>query len=316
MGHGTRRPKIVLFLRTILRLGAAVSSRESREIGGPLPSPRRSGGMAKRKSRAAGSTLPRRSEKPGGLVDFRTAKWKTGWPGGLFQGEAENFSTAKWERRAGRWTFARRSEKPGGQVDFSKAKRRSSASQADFRTAKRRSFGGRGLSHGEAANWGAQSLRVYKRKEKPQAAKGDGTANFVTKGRRGRRRFVAGSSPKRIRNDAGKTWLFGRKGAKMAVPKGKKAKSPQPPRPTPKSPPRGYPQRLLDPTCATSAKRATRHPAPVRPLERSLWVPPTTEPFRLAPSGKPRKGKGRKEEPPMPRPPPLCPRWVSHPNSA
>ena len=153
-------------------------------------------------------------------------------------------------------------------------------------------------SDGEAANGGAEPLRAYKRKEKAQDAKGDETANFVTKGRRGRRRFVAGSSPKRIRNDAGKTWLFGRKGAKMAVPKGKKAKSLKPPRPTPKSPPRGYPQRLLDPTCAASAKRATRHPAPVRPLERSLWVPPTTEPFRLAPSGKPRKEKEERRNQP------------------
>ena len=116
--------EISAYIKERAALGAAVSSRESREIGGPLPSPRRSGGMAKRKSRAAGSTLPRRSEKPGGLVDFRTAKWKTGRFGGLFHGEAENFSTAKWESWAGWWTFARRSEKPGGQVDFSTAKRR------------------------------------------------------------------------------------------------------------------------------------------------------------------------------------------------
>ena len=92
------------------------------------------------KNRVGWWTFARRSEKPGGLVDFRTAKWKTGWFGGLFHGEAENFSTAKWESRAGWWTFARRSEKPGGQVDFS--------------TAKRRSSGGPGrLSHGEVAKF-------------------------------------------------------------------------------------------------------------------------------------------------------------------
>lgn len=174
-GYDTEPPKIVLFTRTILRQGAAVSSRGSREIGGPLPSPRRSGGMAKRKSRAAGSTLPRRSEKRGEPVDFRTAKWKTGRFGGLFHGEARKPSglaglshgeAAKLGRRG---TFARRSGVVSGAQSFA-----------------RRS--------GEVG--APQPLRAYKRKEKPQAAKGDGTANFVTKGRRTCRRLVAGSSPK------------------------------------------------------------------------------------------------------------------------
>ena len=101
----------------------------------------------------------------------------------------------------------------------------------------------------------------------------------------------------------------------MAVPKGKKAKSPKPPRPTPKAPqgatPNDYSTQRAQP--AQKGQRGTR-PSPTA-REVSLGAP-TTEPFRLAPSGKPRKGKGRKEEPPMPRPPPLCPRWVSHPNSA
>ena len=104
--------------------------------------------------RRSGELLYGEVGKPGGLVGFRMAKWKTGWPGGLFNGEAAK-------------------------------------------------FGGRGLSHGEAANWGAEPLRAYKRKEKPQAVKGDETANFVTKGRRGRRRLVAGSSPNCSRNVAG-----------------------------------------------------------------------------------------------------------------
>ena len=55
--------------------------------------------------------------------------------------------------------------------------------------------------------------------------------------------------------------------------------------------------------CAASANARPGDPAPVRLLEKALWVPPTTEPFRPAPSGKP-KGKG-KEEPRMKRAPPL-----------
>lgn len=53
-------------------------------------------------------------------------------------------------------------------------------------------------------------------------------------------------------------------------------------------------------------------PAPACLLEKALWVPPTTDPFRWAPGGKPEKGK-RKER--------RNPRWHDrprspHPNSA
>ena len=47
--------------------------------------------------------------------------------------------------------------------------------------------------------------------------------------------------------------------------------------------------------CAASANARPGDPAPVRLLEKALWVPSTTEPFRKAPSGKPereRKTKG------------------------
>ena len=47
--------------------------------------------------------------------------------------------------------------------------------------------------------------------------------------------------------------------------------------------------------CAASANARPGDPAPVRLLEKALWAPPTTEPFRPAPSGKPereRKTKG------------------------
>ena len=68
--------------------------------------------------------------------------------------------------------------------------------------------------------------------------------------------------------------------------------------------------------CAASANARPGDPAPVRLLEKALWVPPTTEPFRPAPSGKPERERKRKGGSPMPRPPPVCPRPVSHDRSA
>ena len=46
--------------------------------------------------------------------------------------------------------------------------------------------------------------------------------------------------------------------------------------------------------CAASANARPGAPAPVRLLEKALWVPPTTEPFRPAPSGKPERKKERR----------------------
>ena len=68
--------------------------------------------------------------------------------------------------------------------------------------------------------------------------------------------------------------------------------------------------------CAASANARPGDPAPVRLLEKALWVPPTTEPFRPAPSGKPERERKRKGGSPMPRPPPVRPRPVSHDRSA
>ena len=207
-------------------------------------------------------------------MDFRTAKRKTGRGGGLSHGEVKN--------RAARWTFPRRS----GEV-------RGAGLLSHGEAAK---FGGRGLSHGEAANWGAEPLRAYKRKEKAQAAKGDETANFVTKGRRGRRRLVAGSSPNGIRNVAGKTWLFGRKGAKMAVPKGKKAKSPQG---RPPKPPKGLPPTTTRPNVRSQRKKGNEAPRP-SPTARevSLGAPnDRTFPLGAERRGKPAKSDQRRNQP-------------------
>ena len=45
---------------------------------------------------------------------------------------------------------------------------------------------------------------------------------------------------------------------------------------------------------AASANARPGDPAPVRLLEKALWVPLTTEPFRPAPSGKPERKKERR----------------------
>ena len=79
--------------------------------------------------------------------------------------------------------------------------------------------------------------------------------------------------------------------AKLALPAGGKARRPKP------RPPRGGPAQRPRPApgfCAASANARPGDPAPVRLLEKALWVPPTTEPFRKAPSGKPERERQTK----------------------
>ena len=90
--------------------------------------------------------------------------------------------------------------------------------------------------------------------------------------------------------------------AKLALPAGEKPAAPKP------RPPRGGPAQRPRPApgfCAASANARPGDPAPVRLLEKALWVPPTTEPFRPAPSGKPERERKRKGGTPMKRAPPL-----------
>ena len=87
--------------------------------------------------------------------------------------------------------------------------------------------------------------------------------------------------------------------AKLALPAGEKPAAPKP------RPPRGGPAQRPRPApgfCAASANARPGDPAPVRLLEKALWVPPTTEPFRPAPSGKPERKKERRK-----------PGWNAHP---
>ena len=79
--------------------------------------------------------------------------------------------------------------------------------------------------------------------------------------------------------------------AKLALPAGEKPAAPKP------RPPRGGPAQRPRPAPgfrAASANARPGDPAPVRLLEKALWVPPTTEPFRPAPSGKPERKKERR----------------------
>jgi len=116
--------------------------------------------------------------------------------------------------------------------------------------------------------------------------------------------FVAGSSP--LVN-----LLFCQRRAKLWLRRGKT------PPPNPAAP-RGAPydrDRLpARPQPARGLAPATRPSQPAR--EGSLGAP-NDRPFPLGARRKARNGKAkRKEEPPMARPPPLCPRPVSHDHSA
>ena len=90
--------------------------------------------------------------------------------------------------------------------------------------------------------------------------------------------------------------------SETGVADGEKPAAPNPGRP------RGGPPQRPRPAPGFRAASATARPgdsAPVRLLEKALWVPPTTEPFRPAPSGKPERERKRKGGSPMPRPPPV-----------
>ena len=89
----------------------------------------------------------------------------------------------------------------------------------------------------------------------------------------------------------------------MAVPKGKKAKSPKPPRPTPKAP-KGLPPTTARPNVRSQRKKGNEAPRPSPTAREVSLGAPTTEPFRLAPSGKPQREKERRTTP-MTRAPPL-----------
>lgn len=148
-----------------------------------------------------------------------------------------------------------------------------------------------GLLHGEVAK--PTTAVAFARPRAFPAARPAGTARFlITRGKAsfyetatfGRRKVFFCSPFCGL--------LFCPARAKLALPAGEKPAAPKP------RPPRGGPAQRPRPApgfCAASANARPGDPAPVRLLEKALWAPPTTEPFRPAPSGKPereRKTKG------------------------
>ena len=160
--------------------------------------------------------------------------------------------------------------------EFRKAKRESRPPRPDFFAAKRESRQRRSPLPGRAFS----------------AARPAGTARFlITRGKAsfyetatfGRRKVFFCSPFCGLH--------FCRTRAKLALPAGEKPAAPKP------RPPRGGPAQRPRPApgfCAASANARPGDPAPVRLLEKALWVPPTTEPFRPAPSGKPERKKERR----------------------
>ena len=89
--------------------------------------------------------------------------------------------------------------------------------------------------------------------------------------------------------------------AKLALPAGEKPAAPKP------RPPRGGPAQRPRPApgfCAASANARPGDPAPVRLLEKALWVPPNDRTFSEGAFRKARKGKEKERRKPG---------WNAHP---
>ena len=181
------------------------------------------------------------------------------------------------ESRPRRWEFrTSKCESRPRHSDFFTAKRESRRPCPEFATAKRESRQRRSPLPGRAFS----------------AARPAGTARFlITRGKAsfyetatfGRRKVFFCSPFCGL--------LFCPTRAKLALPAGEKPAAPKP------RPPRGGPAQRPRPApgfCAASANARPGDPAPVRLLEKALWAPPTTEPFRPAPSGKPERKKERR----------------------
>ena len=190
-------------------------------------------------------------------------------PPGLLHGEAGKSTTPPGLLHG-------EARKPTRRPDFFTAKRESRPRRPDFFAAKRESRQRRSPLPGRAFS----------------AARPAGTARFlITRGKAsfyetatfGRRKVFFCSPFCGL--------LFCPARAKLALPAGEKPAAPKP------RPPRGGPAQRPRPApgfCAASANARPGDPAPVRLLEKALWVPPTTEPFCPAPSGKPERKKERR----------------------
>lgn len=210
-----------------------------------------------------------------GLPEIRSplgAAQKPTGPPGLLHGEVakptapQAFATAKRESRQRRRTFPRRSAKADNAAGPCPGETRKPTAAVVFPRA-----GILAARAGPAAGRTARFLIAR------------GKASFYETATFGRRK-VSFCSP-----FCG--LLFCPTRAKLALPAGEKPAAPKP------RPPRGGPAQRPRPApgfCAASANARPGDPAPVRLLEKALWVPPTTEPFRPAPSGKPERKKERR----------------------
>ena len=213
--------------------------------------------------------------------------------GGLQPGASRD-SVPPWgppQSRPRRWEFrtAKRESRPP-RPDFSTAKRESRPRRPDFFTAKRESR----LRRPEFAT----AKRESRQRRSPLPGRGfSGRAA----GRNGALPYNARKSQFLRNGDVWATeslflfavlWLAFLPGqSETGVAGGGKARRPE----TPAAPRRPAQRPRPAPGfCAASANARPGDPAPVRLLEKALWVPPTTEPFRPAPSGKPERKKERR----------------------
>ena len=258
--------------RTFTRKGAAVSSQGFPEIRSPLggrpKAGRAAGSFARRSAKAdcAARTSSRRSAKadrPARTSSRRSAKAGCAARTSLRRSAKADHVTRTSSRRSAKADCPARS-----------SPRRSAKADRVARTSLRRS--GKADNGGRLCPGGAFS-----------AARPAGTARFLITREKasfyetatfGRRKVFFCSPFCGL--------LFCPTRAKLALPAGEKPAAPKP------RPPRGGPPDDRDrlPVFAPPA----RTPAPVRLLEKALWVPPTTEPFRPAPSGKPERKKERR----------------------
>ena len=203
--------------------------------------------------------------------DFFTAKCES-------RPSRPDFFTAKRERRPPRPEFAtakRESRLP--RPDFFTAKRERRQRRPDFFAAKRESrqrrsaLPGRGGFSGRAA--GRNGALPYNARKSQFLRNGDVWATESL--------FLFAVLWLAFLPDQSETGVAGGGKARRPETPAAPRRPAQRPRPAP-----GF--------CAASANARPGDPAPVRLLEKALWVPPTTEPFRPAPSGKPERKKERR----------------------
>ncbi len=304
--------------RTFTRKGAAVSSQGLPEIAGPLggrpKADHAAGSFARRSAKA--DRAARTSSRRSGKVDHaaRTSPRRSA--------KADNAARTSSRRSAKADRAARTSSRRSAKADCAArtSSRRSAKADCAARTSPRRSAKAdrpTRTSSRRSAKADRAARTSSRRSGKPTAPPGllHGEARkpttvvaFARTGFFGRAAGRNGALPYNARKSQflrnGDVWatesLFLFAVLWLAFLPGKSetgvAGGGKPAAPKPR-PPRGGPAQRPRPApgfCAASANARPGDPAPVCLLEKALWVPPTTEPFRPAPSGKPERKKERR----------------------